>query len=269
MAPALDAPAASGGVSVPPEPLTVTSDGLRLAGLLYRPCGQPRGALLVCHGAGSRKENHALMGEQAAAAGLAALTYDARGHGESEGLLDPAAWHDVAAAARALLAASGAPWVAARGTSMGGCLLLLAAGADPGLFRSLVLLCPADGGSLLRGLDRLEAEGEDAWGGDYHGRFDAAALRPWLGRLDLLEAAHGLSRVLLVHARDDDEVPYAHSERLAGVVSPPSRFVTLDEGGHHAPGRSPLVARETLEWVRRCGEGAAAWPASCQEPEFA
>jgi poly(3-hydroxybutyrate) depolymerase len=48
-----------------PEALTINSDGLRLAGLLYRPAGTPRGALLVCHGAGSRKENHQLMGEQA------------------------------------------------------------------------------------------------------------------------------------------------------------------------------------------------------------
>lgn len=70
-----------------PEPLTVRSDGLRLAGRLYRPAGCPKGSLLVGHGAGSRKENHAVMGEQAAAAGLAALTFDFRGHGQSDGVM--------------------------------------------------------------------------------------------------------------------------------------------------------------------------------------
>ena len=31
---------------MPPEPLTIESDGLELAGLLYRPAGAPRGGLL-------------------------------------------------------------------------------------------------------------------------------------------------------------------------------------------------------------------------------
>jgi len=233
-----------------PETLSIASDGLELAGLLFRPAGRPRGSLLVCHGAGSRKENHAIMGEQAAAAGLAALTFDFRGHGESEGVLGPEGWHDVVAAGEALLAASGAPWLAARGASMGGCFLLLAARAHPQLFRALVLLCPADGPSLLAGLDdleRLERRGDPDR--EYYGRFDAAALRPYLRRLDLVAAARGLPRVLLAHARDDEAVPFSHSERLAAVLADPTRFIALDEGGHHGPGRSPEVARATLDWV--------------------
>jgi pimeloyl-ACP methyl ester carboxylesterase len=237
-----------------PERLAIASDGLELAGLLFRPAGPPRGALLVCHGAGSRKENHGIMGEQAAAAGLAALTFDFRGHGESEGSLDPEGWHDAVAAGQALLAASGAPWLAARGASMGGCFLLLAAHADPELFRSLVLLCPADGPSLLAGLDDLEKveRGRDP-DRAYDGRFDALALRPYLRRLDLVAAARGLPRVLLAHARDDDAVPFSHSERLAAVLAAPTRFIALGEGGHHGPGRSPEVARQTLDWVTTNG----------------
>jgi uncharacterized protein len=237
----------------PPEPLTLASDGVELAGRLFLPAGRPRGALLVCHGAGSRKENHELMGEQAAAAGLAALTFDFRGHGESDGEMGPDGWRDAIAAGERLLAASGAPWLAARGASMGGCMLLLAARARPGFFRSLVLLCPADGGSLLAGLDELERDSDTRPRGpdgrEYSARFDAAALRPFLADLDLVAAAHGLPRVLLAHARDDDAVPFAHSERLATVLAPPSQFICLSEGGHHGPGRSPLVARATIDWV--------------------
>jgi uncharacterized protein len=248
-----------------PERLAFTSDGLALAGLLYRPAGTPRGALVVCHGAGSRKENHVLMGEQAAAAGLAALAFDFRGHGESDGLLDPDGWHDVAAAAETLLRVSGAPWAAVRGASMGGCLLLLAARARPELFGSLVALCPADGPSLLAGLDELEQDGPACPDGaagtgpprgrrfdpGYAGRFDGAALRPFLRRLDLVGIARGMRRVLLAHARDDDVVPFSHSERLAAVLEQPTGFIVLERGGHHAPGRSPEVARATLEWVVR------------------
>ena len=104
--------------------------------------------------------------------------------------------------------------------------------------------------SLLTGLDDLERL---ASAGDpdreYYGRFDAAALRPYLRRLNLVAAARGLPRVLLAHARDDEAVPFAHSERLAAVLAAPTRFIALDEGGHHGPGRSPEVARATLDWV--------------------
>lgn len=227
--------------------------GPRLAGRLFRPAGRPAGALLVCHGAGSRKENHEIMGEQAAAAGLAALTFDFRGHGESAGEMDPSGWHDAIAAGRYLLAASQAPWLAARGASMGGCMLLLAARAEPELFRSLILLCPADGGSLLAGLDELDADPAATPGGpqgrEYAGRFASGALRPFLADLDLVAAAEGLPRVLLAHARDDDVVPFAHSERLAAVLATPTQFIALAEGGHHGPGRSPYVARATLDWA--------------------
>jgi pimeloyl-ACP methyl ester carboxylesterase len=237
-----------------PQPVTIVSDGLRLAGLLFPPSGRPRGALLVCHGAGSCKENHQIMGEQAASAGLAALTFDFRGHGQSDGVMDPQGLHDAVAAGEALLSLSGAPWLAARGASMGGCLLVQAARACPTLFRALVLLCPADGGSLLRGLDRLEA-GEPKEGPFAAARFDAPALRPFLERLDLVDQARGLPRVLLAHARDDDEVPFVHSQRLAAVLAPPTRFIELDEGGHHGPGRSPVVARATIAWAREHGVG--------------
>jgi fermentation-respiration switch protein FrsA (DUF1100 family) len=137
---------------------------------------------------------------------------------------------------------------------MGGCLLLLAARARPGLFRSLTLLCPADGASLLAGLDAAGApaasEGPVELARDgYRARFDLARLRPFLAALDLVAAARGLPRVLLAHARDDDEVPFAHSERLAAVLAPPRLFVALAAGGHHGPGRSPFLARLTLEWA--------------------
>jgi pimeloyl-ACP methyl ester carboxylesterase len=270
-----------------PWPVAIDSEGVELAGRLFLPAvalmpppGRPAGALLVCHGAGSRKENHEIMGEQAAAAGLAALTFDFRGHGGSRGLLGPDAWRDCVAAGGRLLAESGAPWLAARGASMGGTMLLLAARARPDFFRSLVLLCPADGASLLAGLDELawapdsapdllpaqgsrrpqgpaaggpQSEAGGSPGRDYTGRFDAAALRPFLESLDLVAAASGMPRVLLAHARDDDAVPFAHSESLAAVLAPPSEFIALDEGGHHGPGRSALVARATIDWAKANG----------------
>jgi alpha-beta hydrolase superfamily lysophospholipase len=235
----------------PPRELWLTSGDPRLAALLYLPAARPpAGALLVCHGAGSRKENHAIMAEQAAARGLAAMVFDFRGHGASEGTMDAEAADDVVAAARALLAESGAPWVAGRGSSLGAYWLLRAARRRPGLFSSLVLLCPADEASLLRGLDRfvaLAAESDDV--GDFAGRFDVPGLRALWRETDLFATARGLRSVLVAHARDDDEVPFAVGKRLAGGLDAPSRFIALPRGGHKGPQRSPLVARATLDWV--------------------
>ncbi len=172
--------------------------------------------------------------------------------------MGPDGWRDAVAAGERLLTESGAPWLAARGASMGGCMLLLAARARPTLFRSLVLLCPADGASLLTGLDELESDPAASPGGpegrEYSARFDGHALRPFLATLDLVTAATGMPRVLLAHARDDAVVPFAHSERLAAVLAPPSEFIVLAAGGHHGPGRSPLVAGATIDWVRANGD---------------
>jgi uncharacterized protein len=237
----------------PPVPrrLTIVSDGLRLAGLLFMPAATPpAGALLVCHGAGSTKENHAVMAEQARDGGLAALVFDFRGHGESEGAMDASGAHDVAAAARALLAESGAPWVAVRGSSMGAHWALRAAAADRDLFRSLVALCPADSASLLRALDwAREARAAHDPDADAFGRLDQQSLRPLLESSELTDVAAGLPRVLLAHARDDESVPFASSRCLAAVLAEPKRFMALATGGHRGPQRSPRVARATIDWV--------------------
>lgn len=237
----------------PPAPrrITIVSDGLRLAGLLFMPAkAPPAGSLLVCHGAGSTKENHAIMAEQACRSGLASLVFDFRGHGESQGAMDAGGAHDVADAAHALLEESGAPWVAVRGSSMGAHWALRAAAADRGLFRRVVALCPADSASLLRALDWLrESRAADDPDANAFGRFDHQSLRPLLESSELSDVAAGLPGVLVAHARDDESVPFASSRRLAAVLAEPKRLIALTTGGHRGPQRSPRVARATIEWV--------------------
>lgn len=245
-----------------PRLLTITSGHLRLAALLFLPAAAPRGALLVCHGAGSCKENHAIMGKQAAAAGLAALVFDFRGHGASEGIMDAGAGEDVVAAAEALRAAAKPPWLAARGSSLGAYWLLRVAHGRPVLFQRLALLCPADEASLLRGLDhfsgrtdppqRAAATGERSpHDRALPARFDPPSLRNLWEASDVVSAAAGMTGVLLAHARDDPDVPFAVSERLYRVLAPPKRLIALPSGGHKAPQRSARVAQATLRWAQR------------------
>ncbi len=63
-----------------------------------------RGGVVILHGAGSCKENHHDFARGALAAGFAALTFDQRGHGGSEGPMDGRALADVAAMADLLRA---------------------------------------------------------------------------------------------------------------------------------------------------------------------
>jgi pimeloyl-ACP methyl ester carboxylesterase len=137
----------------------MTHSDFALAHARDLPDGAPWGGLVILHGAGSRKENHADMGRAAAAAGLATVRYDMRGHGETGGQLDGRALQDVGAAAALL--PDGLP-LALRGSSMGGYLALVAAAAAGAA--AVVAICPAPSALLAQGLrnGRLEVAADIA-----------------------------------------------------------------------------------------------------------
>jgi pimeloyl-ACP methyl ester carboxylesterase len=215
----------------------MTHSAFALAHALDRPDTDPWGGLVILHGAGSRKENHADMARAAAAAGLIAVRYDMRGHGATGGLLDGRAIADVAAAA-ALLPA-GLP-VALRGSSMGGYLALVAAeeaGAD-----AVVAICPAPASLLARGLrtGRLEIAA------------DTAAIEALLAAHPLEAAVAGLQiPILIQHAAGDEQVPVAGSRALAAAFRhPASRLDVLPGGDHRSVQHSSTAQAAALAWLR-------------------
>src|SRR3954471_24082188 len=109
---------------LPARPEISEHDGLSYA--LFLPEGEPSAGVVVLHGAGSAKESHFDFGRTARDRGLAALAYDARGHGQSEGALGPGLVGD--ALAMCDLMRTHAPAVALRGSSMGGFTAIMAAG---------------------------------------------------------------------------------------------------------------------------------------------
>ncbi|HEY7266315.1 MAG TPA: alpha/beta fold hydrolase, partial [Solirubrobacterales bacterium] len=88
--------------------------------------------MVIVHGAGSRKENHADFARLATAAGWAALAFDLPGHGESEPPMSGDAVEDVIAMARLLASQDGvdSERIAVRGSSLGGFLAIQAAAAS-------------------------------------------------------------------------------------------------------------------------------------------
>jgi uncharacterized protein len=206
---------------VPAPPELGNLDGLSYA--LFLPEGEPRAGVVILHGAGSAKESHFDFARGCRADGMAALAYDARGHGRSSGRFGPGALDDVAA--MVALLREHADRVALRGSSMGGFQAIHAAALDPSLC-AVVAICPAPEDVLLRGL----RSGEPL-------RFecDVPATESWLTRMDLFEAAARLGRgtaLLLMHARGDEQIPWTVSEQLDAAADEPKRLLLLP-GGHH------------------------------------
>ena len=129
----------------PTPPELGVHDGLAYA--LFLPEGEPDVGVVILHGAGSAKESHFDFARGCRADGIAALAYDARGHGASDGSFGPGAIDDALAMVELLRAH--APRVALRGSSMGGFQAIHAGARDPSVC-AVVAICPAPEAGLLR-----------------------------------------------------------------------------------------------------------------------
>jgi pimeloyl-ACP methyl ester carboxylesterase len=185
--------------------------------------GLPDAGVVVLHGADSRKENHYDFARACAAGGLAALAFDARGHGESAGPYDGRALDDVAAMAQLLRERGGVHDVGLRGSSMGGYVALAAA---PGAgAAAVVAVCAASAVGLGVGV-RAQRFGFDV---------DRDGVLAMLREHDETDAARALGAsgtpLLLMHAEGDEVVPVELSRGLHAAV-PESKLIVVP-GGHH------------------------------------
>jgi len=203
--------------------------------------------MVICHGAGSRKENHADFGRACAAAGWAALAYDQRGHGDSRDQMSPQAVGDVTRMARLLAAIDGVDGeqVCVRGSSMGGLIAIHAAAAEEAL-AGVIAICPASEGHLLCGLRRGELEmriGERARGD----------LEAWLSEHDLRDAVALLAPrpLILIHARGDERIPSEWSEQLYQRAGEPRKLILLPGGHHRSAQHDSELQGVALRWLER------------------
>src|SRR3954451_12618115 len=226
---------------LPPRPELGTREGLAYA--LFLPPGDPRAGIVICHGSGSAKESHFDFARNAMANGMAALSFDARGHGRSQGDFGPTAFEDTIAMLE--LMREHAPAVALRGSSMGGFCAIHAAALD-GRVAAVVAICPAPEDFLLRALRSEVLDGFDV---------DRAVTEPWLETLDIREAVAALgdagTALMLLHAQGDEQVPYTVSEELHAVASEPKRLLVIP-GGHHRSIQHDLeMQAESIRFIQR------------------
>lgn len=229
------------------HPIPEIGERYGLAYALFMPDAPPEAGVLVLHGAGSAKESHFDFGRVAAAYGMAALAYDARGHGRSDGAWDPRAIDD-AIGMLGLLRERGVAEVALRGSSMGGFSAILAAAGDREA-AAVVAICPAPEELLLRGLRSGRLDGFEA---------DRRALEPWLESISLRDAAAALgprTALLLMHAQGDEQVPYTVSQDLYEAAARPKRLLLLPGGHHRSLQHDAELQAESIRFILRAVRG--------------
>ena len=228
-----------------PPDLEGRNDGLAYATWLPQSAEPPWPGIVILHGAGSRKENHADFARVAAGNGWAALAFDARGHGDSEGAMSPGAISDAIRMARMLRASDGVDpdRVAVRGSSMGGFFAIHAAAAAAEI-AGVIAICPAGEEHLRRGLRRDELEMEIA---------DRGALDAWLAEHDLRDAIAILDGrpILLLHAEGDEEIPVDFSEELYARSGDPSRLIVVPQGHHRSVQHDEELQVSALRWLEQ------------------
>jgi len=236
------------------EDVTITTDdGLRLAAWLVPRPGAP--AVVLLHGYPADKADMLPI-----AAGLASrftvLLLDQRYFGRSEGRLTTLGFKERSDLKRAVdfLAARGLGPVGVFGFSLGGAVALLAAAEDPRI-RAVVAYSPFADLAML---------GRDLYAWLWLLKYPLVGLtRVWsrlfvghdITRPTPVEAAARLAiPVLLIASREDEQIPFAHAERLRQALAGNPRaeflFTAGERHGELPPDFAARVARFFLLYVR-------------------
>lgn len=209
-----------------------------LAWARFEPDGEATGGVMILHGAGSQKENHYGIAREIASAGLSAICFDQRGHGESDGPMDERIVSDAVTVATLF---GGLP-VGIRGSSMGG-WVTLASAQEIGA-KALVPICPTTAAQLTRGAEA----------GYFPFKADVPAL---VKRLSEEEPEPPKVPTLLLHAAGDEVVGVERSRALAPLLThPESRYIEFPGGHHRSLQHDPEVTALTVRFLAQHLAGA-------------
>lgn len=237
--------------------------GENLSGLLHWPTGVPRGCILYasCFTCSKDLPIATRMGQALADAGFAMLRFDLTGIGESEGQFHDTSFSDQVddlLYAAAWLEQQGLSPQVLLGHSIGGGAVLTAAPHLPHVRAVVTLAAPANLDHLAK-LLRTQAHPGDHAGvsvvlGGQSFTFSSAFMADLEAQPPFTETVQTLSQPLLVlHAPDDDTVPYAHGLALFEAAAEPRGFISLDGADHLLRRRADVdyVATLITGWAAR------------------
>lgn len=245
------------------ETVLLTSDGLRLSARWWRRPGRPRAAVVLVHGFGASKEDagiRALAGDLHGA-GFDVLTYDARGHGASEGDCTVGGDERLDVAAAAVLAAGGGQPVVLVGVSMGAIAVL-------GHAASLADVSQSELAAPIAGVVAVSAPARWRMSPSPVGLAIAALTRTRVGRWFMLHrfgvrinmgwvlpepplSAIGLIGVplALVHGRRDRLIRAGEARLLFDGAAEPRRLDVVTRMGHGIDEAARPAVIRAIEWL--------------------
>lgn len=241
-------------------------EGQTVYGMMHLPEGKGKfPAVALCHGfTGNRIETHRLFVKMArllAASGIAALRFDFRGSGESEGDFEQVTVSgEITDALAALDFLRKQPEIDPNrigliGLSLGGCVATCAASRD-GKVKALVLWAAV---AILKGLsiegvppetrDLLEKQGWVDFGGwKVSKKFyeDAAKIDP------LREALRYDGAVLIIHGAKDTVVPVDHAHRYHSTFQCTKKLHIIPDADHTFArvNWEEEAMKVTLDWLK-------------------
>jgi pimeloyl-ACP methyl ester carboxylesterase len=225
---------------------TVESQGQRLAGWEW---GSGPTVVLV-HGWGSRAARFGALGGALLEAGFRVVAYDAPAHGESTGRF--ASLPEFARALRDVAGELG-PIHGLVGHSLGGAAAAMAMRHGVEVRRAVLLAPPADVRIFSDLFARALAIGP-AVQETMHRNLERRLRIVW-SDLHIPTVVRELpAAALVIHDREDTDVPFAHGEQIVGAWAG-SRLESTSGLGHRALLRDPSVIARTVAFLREDSSG--------------
>jgi dipeptidyl aminopeptidase/acylaminoacyl peptidase len=226
-------------------------EGKSFAGILRRPAGAARPPIVVmCMGLDSAKEEMESYESLFLARGLATLSFDGPGQGESE--YDFAIRGDYEVAVKAVI-----DWIETRpeidagkiglwGVSLGGYYAPRAAAFEKRVKACIGLSGPYDFGAIWNALPELTRE-------TFRVRSKCATQQD-ARKHALTLSMHGVAQQIecplyLVAGKQDRLVPWQDAERVAREASGPVELVAIEDGNHVANNRVYKYRTQSADWM--------------------
>lgn len=230
------------------KPLEIPTSAGPLSAILHLPEHDPAPVVVCCHGLLSSKDGSKFVGigEKLSHGGLAVVRFDFSGCGQSKAILAESLLESRMRDLRAVLDhVREQPWSDGRigllGSSMGGYLALLAAASPESEVKGVVCWAtPFD-------LDKVESALHQS---QSFKNFFPPGFQ--LGSPQNLKDLPPLPRVLIIHGRQDEIVPWEEGARIYRQVGEPKRLFLMETAKHRFldPSCRELAMKLSLDWFR-------------------